>query len=120
VLVTCAYLVESSAPWHDLCNGSTALMRPMIFLAILCSCAFAVVGCGADTYCQSGAKYGTQCYSMTDVRSPPGQRPPPASEPTAWWGGPPPPMRYRSRAKPAPPPPPPSTYPTLQRDAGLN
>lgn len=27
---------------------------------------FAVVACG-ETYCQSGPKYGTQCYSMNEV-----------------------------------------------------
>lgn len=43
-----------------------------------------LVGCsGAQggTYCQSGSKYGTQCYSMADIQSPPGQRPPPADAP---------------------------------------
>jgi hypothetical protein len=94
-------------------------MRPILLLAISCSFALAAAGC-ADTYCQSGAKYGTQCYSMTDVRSQPGQRPPPPGEPPSWWNGPPPPVRYGAQqAKPAPPPPPPpSTYPTLQRDGG--
>jgi hypothetical protein len=98
-------------------------MRPTLFFAVLFSCAFAFTACGGDTYCQSGAKYGTQCYSMTDVRTPPGQRPPPAGEPPNWWSGPPPAARYGSqqaKPAPAPPPPPPSTDPTLKRDAGDN
>jgi hypothetical protein len=98
-------------------------MRSTFLFAILGSCALALAGCGGDTACQSGPKYGTQCYSLTDVRSGPGQRPPSVSEPPQWWNGPPPAARYgASQAKPAPtpPPPPPSTYPMLKRetDAG--
>lgn len=43
-----------------------------------------LVGCsGAQggTYCQSGSKYGTQCYSLADIQSPPGQPPPPPTPP---------------------------------------
>ena len=39
-------------------------------------------GPGSGTYCQSGAKYGTQCYSQADVSNPPGQRPDPPREPS--------------------------------------
>jgi hypothetical protein len=74
----------------------------------------------ANTYCQSGPKYGTQCYSMTDVRTPPGQRPPLSSEPPLWYNGPPPPMTYGSPPSPAPYVPPPSSYPALQGDGGVN
>jgi hypothetical protein len=99
-------------------HQSATVMRATMFLATLVSCLLGAA-CGGDTYCQSGPKYGTQCYSMTDVRSPPGQRPPGAGEPPQWWKTTPPPASYgASQAKPAPPPPPPSTNPTLQRDAG--
>ena len=50
-------------------------MKTVCFLAL----ALPLLGCGSagsGTYCQSGAKYGTQCYSQADVGSPPGQRPP--------------------------------------------
>lgn len=35
----------------------------------------ALAGCGpgSGVYCQSGAKYGTQCYAEPDVQQPPGQ-----------------------------------------------
>jgi len=36
-------------------------------------------GPGAGTYCQSGPKYGTQCYSQMDLQ-PPGSPPPPAGD----------------------------------------
>jgi hypothetical protein len=33
-------------------------------------------GCGPDgTYCQSGPKYGTQCYTQSDVQGPSHARP---------------------------------------------
>ncbi len=34
-------------------------------------------GPGAGSYCQTGPKYGTQCYSQMDLQ-PPGSAPPPA------------------------------------------
>jgi len=43
-----------------------------------------LTGCGpagGGTYCQSGPRYGTQCYSNADVTAPPGQRPPTQGEP---------------------------------------
>src|SRR4051812_7400597 len=52
---------------------------------------FVALSCGGDTLCQSGAKYGTQCYVASDVRTPPGQHPPSAAEPPAWWQPTPPP-----------------------------
>lgn len=39
----------------------------------------AACGPGAGTYCQSGPKYGTQCYSQMDLQ-PPGTPPPPAGD----------------------------------------
>jgi hypothetical protein len=33
-------------------------------------------GPGAGVYCQSGPKYGTECYSEADVRNPPGEQRP--------------------------------------------
>jgi hypothetical protein len=30
-------------------------------------------GPGSGVYCQSGSKYGTDCYAEPDVRQPPGQ-----------------------------------------------
>ena len=93
-------------------------MRWLFMFATLSFSSLGLLGC-ADTYCQSGAKYGTQCYSMTDVRTPPGQRPPLSSEPPLWYKGPPPPTRYGSPPSPPPPvrtgpplPPPRSTPPS--------
>ncbi len=88
-------------------------------------------GCGGDTYCQSGPKYGTQCMSLTDARNPPGQRPPLSSEPPSWYQ-PKPPYMFGSPAQTttAPAPKPYSAGPapqsTLARppesspDAGVN
>jgi len=39
----------------------------------------AACGPGGGTYCQSGPKYGTQCYSQMDLQ-PPGSPPPPAGD----------------------------------------
>lgn len=63
--------------------------------------------CVSDTYCQSGAKYGTQCYSAADVHESQRQqgRALPLEEtlsPARLLGGPP----------PAAPSPPPSAYST--------
>jgi hypothetical protein len=76
--------------------------------------ALAAPGCGGDTYCQSGPKYGTQCMSLSDARNSPGQRPPLSSEPPSWYQ-PKPPFAFGSSAKaaPAPAPYPPGPYPTL-------
>ena len=38
-------------------------------------------GPGGGTYCQSGPKHGTKCYSETDVRNPPGTHPEPTEHP---------------------------------------
>jgi hypothetical protein len=51
-------------------------------LALLLVCQAALLSaCGPDggTYCQSGPKYGTQCYSRMDVQ-PPGSPPPPPAD----------------------------------------
>lgn len=84
-----------------------------------------VVGC--DTYCQSGAKYGTQCHSMNDVRTMPGQRPPLSNDPPLFYSGPPPPQPKPSAPPPVYPMPNPTSqppnyappnYPASNRDAG--
>jgi hypothetical protein len=51
-----------------------------LFLGLACLTAF-TTGCGpgAGTYCQSGPKYGTQCYSQMDLQ-PPGSPPPPPGD----------------------------------------
>jgi len=43
--------------------------------------AVSAVACGpaGGTYCQSGPKYGTQCYSRMDLQ-PPGAPPPPPGD----------------------------------------
>ena len=43
----------------------------------------ATAGCGpgGGTYCQSGSKHGTKCYSESDVRYPPGTHPEPTEHP---------------------------------------
>lgn len=68
-----------------------------------------VIAACTDTYCQSGAKYGTQCMSLTDARNPPGQRPPLSNEPPAWYTSPPPPRQFGAPKSAYPPPP----YPTI-------
>lgn len=51
------------------------LVLPLVLLAGL------ALGCGpgSGTYCQTGPKYGTQCYSQMDLQ-PPGSPPPPAGD----------------------------------------
>src|SRR5450432_3050187 len=76
-------------------------MKKKVYLAILGGLsALLADGCGGDTYCQSGPKYGTQCYSLSDVRTPPGQRPPLSSEPPPRWQ-PEPPPNFGTTASPA-------------------
>jgi hypothetical protein len=53
----------------------------LLSLALAC-------GPGGGTYCQSGAKMGTECHALSDVTDPPGRRPPPVEagqNPEAWW-----------------------------------
>ncbi|MES1177286.1 MAG: hypothetical protein ABUL62_23390 [Myxococcales bacterium] len=52
----------------------------LLWLVLVGLIAFAA-GCGpgGGTYCQSGPKYGTQCYSAMDLQ-PPGSPPPPAGD----------------------------------------
>jgi hypothetical protein len=55
----------------------------MLLLPVVFSC-----GPGGGTYCQSGAKMGTECHALSDVTDPPGRRPPPVEaqqSPEAWW-----------------------------------
>ncbi len=46
-----------------------------IALVFACTC-LTLIGCGpgGGTYCQTGPKYGTQCYSRMDL-DPPGTAP---------------------------------------------
>ena len=53
-------------------------MAKLTFLSfMLIGLAVLLIGCGpgGGTYCQSGPKYGTQCYSQMDLQ-PPGSPPP--------------------------------------------
>ena len=57
-------------------------MAKLRFLSFALVClAGLITGCGpgGGTYCQSGPKYGTQCYSQMDLQ-PPGSPPPSATE----------------------------------------
>jgi len=56
-----------------------AKLRLLLFM-VVCQLAL-VTACGPNggTYCQSGPKYGTQCYSKMDLQ-PPGSPPPPAGD----------------------------------------
>ena len=86
-------------------------MGPMIRVRMVFfagATALGIVGC-ADTYCQSGAKYGTQCMSLTEARNPPGQRPPLSNEPPSWYTAPPPPVQFGAPKRVSPPAP----YPTI-------
>lgn len=57
-------------------------MKPCLLFALVCSTVL-IAACGpaGGTYCQSGPKYGTQCYSKMDLQ-------PPGSPPTDPKGGP--------------------------------
>ena len=55
-------------------------MAKLILLPLLASL-LAACGPNGGTYCQSGPKYGTQCYSQMDLQ-PPGSAPPPAGDRT--------------------------------------
>ena len=57
------------------------MAKPTLLSLILVCLAALMAACGPDggTYCQSGPKYGTQCYSKMDLQ-PPGSPPPPAGE----------------------------------------
>ncbi|MGC4090597.1 MAG: hypothetical protein QM756_22545 [Polyangiaceae bacterium] len=39
---------------------------------LLAASLLAACGPGGGAYCQSGSRYGTQCYAEPDVRQPPG------------------------------------------------
>jgi hypothetical protein len=57
-------------------------MAKLTLLSFLLFCQAALLaGCGpgGGTYCQSGPKYGTQCYSQMDLQ-PPGSPPPSAAD----------------------------------------
>ncbi|HET9959116.1 MAG TPA: hypothetical protein VFQ61_31715 [Polyangiaceae bacterium] len=58
-----------------------AFSSTAMFLALLAAPGW-VAACGPNggTYCQSGPKYGTQCYAMPDVEHTPGA-PPPMADP---------------------------------------
>jgi hypothetical protein len=54
-----------------------------LFVVIAATLVAAATACGpgGGTYCQSGPKHGTQCYSESDVRTPPGRHPEPTEHP---------------------------------------
>ncbi len=58
------------------CSRSHALQRlgrgRRALIGVLLSGAAFACGPGAGTYCQTGNRYGTECYSRADVESPPG------------------------------------------------
>jgi hypothetical protein len=60
---------------------TTVVSRHRVWL--LLTVALGACGCGgalprgSGTYCQSGPKYGTECYSDIDVTDPPGHHGPP-------------------------------------------
>ena len=51
----------------------------LLMSMVICQASLAACGPGGGTYCQSGPKYGTQCYSQMDLQ-PPGSPPPPAGD----------------------------------------
>lgn len=59
-----------------------SVRAPVVLVLVGCLAALAI-GCGppgSGTTCQSGPKYGTKCYSTTDLQNPPGQRPTPPDD----------------------------------------
>jgi hypothetical protein len=63
-------------------------MRP--FALFFFAAASLVWSCGpGGTYCQSGAKMGTECHMLSDARNPPGSRPIPPPETNFWNQAPP-------------------------------
>jgi hypothetical protein len=100
------------------------VLVPVLLLAL------ATWSCGAGgTYCQSGKKMGTNCYSLSDVRTPPGTRPAPAGEATFWNQAPPNQGTFGAPKAPAPQPTSttgmvpmssPAWRPTLPSDAGTD
>ena len=56
-------------------------MAKFLLLLMLVCLASLTTACGpaGGTYCQSGPKYGTQCYSRMDLQ-PPGSPPPPPGD----------------------------------------
>jgi hypothetical protein len=56
-------------------------MSRLVFFLALGWVTAVLSGCGpgGGTYCQTGPKYGTQCYSQMDLQ-PPGSPPPPADD----------------------------------------
>jgi len=59
------------------------MANPNQLRLMLVGLASVLAACGPQggTYCQSGPKYGTQCYSKMDLQ-PPGSPPPPADNRT--------------------------------------
>jgi hypothetical protein len=52
---------------HEVAMNRRMILPPAAWL-LTGAVAAPLVGCVADTYCQSGPKYGTHCYSGWDVR----------------------------------------------------
>lgn len=51
----------------------------LLLALVICPASLTACGPGGGTYCQSGPKYGTHCYSQMDLQ-PPGSPPPPAGD----------------------------------------
>jgi hypothetical protein len=51
--------------------------RKTLGLCVLFGTLTGACGPGGGTYCQTGPRYGTQCYSTVDVSNPPGYKGPP-------------------------------------------
>jgi len=60
-------------------------MWKIAILIAMASAPLLSTGCGpgGGTYCQTGPKYGTQCYSQSEL-DPPGTPPPPAGDGSKW------------------------------------
>jgi hypothetical protein len=69
-------------------------MSRLVAIVVLLALGACAMTPGSGTYCQSGAKYGTQCYAEPDVKEPPGA----AREP------PDPPQKGESNPSSRPPP----------------
>ena len=114
-------LCFSRTEWkrHRSCNLSWLVMkrytRAATWLLAGGIVALSLAQCSSDVYCQSGPKYGTQCYSGWDVREQYRQQgrgaPPQETEPS-WNKSPPPtqpsPGSAGRRASSYTPPPPPA------------
>jgi hypothetical protein len=72
-LRTAALFLRSGRPFA---GHKSMIITTKRWLAIsaLSSAVLGACGPGSGVYCQSGSKYGTQCYSEADVKNDPNQR----------------------------------------------